>query len=141
VLGSVDMRAKGHAVVVDLTPMGKGENLKTTAIGQQRIGPTHKGVRSAQLSDQLRSRTQHQVVGVGQNDPGAGRSDLIRCLRFDERLGANGHEYGSIDHRSRGCELSATRRVILRDNFKFKAGRWQSHHPSRWAPWISIASP
>jgi hypothetical protein len=103
------MRAKGDRTIVDLTPVREREDLKTAAVGQKRMRPTHELLYAAQFGDELRARPQHQVIGIGQDNPRAGGGYLLGRLGLDERLRAHRHKNRRLDYRPRRGEAAATR--------------------------------
>src|ERR1700751_1921315 len=76
-LGAVQVRAKAHAFVGNFAEIGEAEDLIASGIGENRAAPGHERVQTAQLSNQLVTRTQIEVVGVRQN---------YACAQFFERF-------------------------------------------------------
>jgi len=63
----IEMRLKAHSLIRHFAQFGKTENLKSTAVRQDRSGPPGKPMQSTQLSDNLVSRTQIQMIGIVQH--------------------------------------------------------------------------
>jgi hypothetical protein len=95
-LRAVDVRAKSHAVVVDLAQRRKAEHLEPAAVGQNRPLPAHKTMQPAQPRDTLVAWAQVQVVGVAQNNLEAELLQFLLAERFDRRLRADGHKHGRL---------------------------------------------
>ena len=66
VQGAVVGRTERDPVVVD--PGAEREHLESPGVGQQVPVPAGEAMQSANRLDHLDARTQHQVVGVGQDD-------------------------------------------------------------------------
>jgi hypothetical protein len=47
---------------------GQTENLKPTTVGKDGSIPTHEPMQSARGGKSLQTRTQHEMVGIGQDD-------------------------------------------------------------------------
>ena len=66
------MRAEGDAVFGQLAQLGQRHDLKAAAIGQDRAGPAHEFVQAAEPRHPFGAGPQHQVIGVAEDDVGAG---------------------------------------------------------------------
>ncbi|MNN72297.1 hypothetical protein D3C81_1883210 [compost metagenome] len=66
----------------------------------------------------LRPGTQHQVIGVAQQDVRAGLLDLIHRHRLDRGGGADGHEGGGADVAARGLQNAGAGAAFGGGNFK-----------------------
>jgi hypothetical protein len=86
------MRTELHAFVGHLAQLRQAHHLEAAAVGQDRTGPAHEAVEPAQLADHLGTGPQVQVIGVGEQDVGAGPGHLIRGKRLHRGLGADRHE-------------------------------------------------
>ena len=53
---AVEMRAEGHAVLVDLAQLGERHHLEAAGIGQDRMRPVHEPVQAAERRDRARRR-------------------------------------------------------------------------------------
>ncbi len=100
--GAVDVRAEGDARFRDLAQFRQRHYLEAAGIGQDRTGPIHEAMQAAQSLDHLRSRAQHQVIGVGEDHLRARRADVFGPERLDRRRRAHGHEGGRF-HRPMGA--------------------------------------
>ena len=65
---------------------------KPPRVGEDRPVPAHEGVQAAEAGDALGAGAQHQVIGVGEDDVGAGRLHLVEVERLDGGGGADRHE-------------------------------------------------
>ena len=104
VFGAVDVAGEGDGLFLDLGDAGQGHDLEAAAVGQDRLVPAHEFVEAAQPLHPLGAGAQHQVVGVAQDDVGAGRLDLIDRHRLDRGGGADRHEGGGADVAARGLQ-------------------------------------
>ncbi|WBL36318.1 hypothetical protein O0235_01690 [Tepidiforma flava] len=94
VFGAVDVGAEADAVFGDLAEAGEGEDPEAAAVGEDGAIPAHEAVDAAELPDEPVPGAQVEVVGVDEDDPGAGRGDLGGQERLHGREGADGHEDG-----------------------------------------------
>jgi hypothetical protein len=99
--------------------MAKGEDLKTTGVGQDRPLPTHHLVESSQFANRVGSRPDGEMVCVGEDHLGANRTQLIRGHPFYGALGSDRHESGSLDLASR-CRQGGGSRTSLRSRFQLE---------------------
>ena len=67
------MRLETHAVCDYLVAVAEAEDLKAAAVGEDRLGPVHKGVESPQPVDELMTGAQVEVIGVAEDDLRLGR--------------------------------------------------------------------
>ena len=104
VFGAVDVAGEGDGLLLHLGNPGQGHDLKTARVGQDRLVPAHESVQPAQALHPFGTGAQHQVIGVAQQDVGAGRLDLIHRHRLDRGGGADGHEGGGADVAARGLQ-------------------------------------
>ena len=68
---AVDVRAKGHAVTIDLAHVGQAKDLVAARIGQDRPVPVHELVQPAHTGYEVGAGTEKEVIGIGQDEPGA----------------------------------------------------------------------
>ena len=86
--GAVERRSEPGTVVrhLDQTALaavapvrgGQTEELKAATIGEQRAAPAHEAVQATEGGKLLGSRTQAQVIGVGQDDLRPGLAEVAR---------------------------------------------------------------
>ena len=109
VLRAVDVRTEMAPLLAQLAAVGQRKDLKAARIGQHRPLPRREAVHAARLFENLRPRTQVEVVGVGQDDLGPG---LVAHVAVEDALngggGSHGHENRRADHAVVGRELSRT---------------------------------
>ncbi len=74
--------------------------------------PVHEGMQTAQSRHFFRTRAEHQVVGISQNNGGACRGDLFRLHRLDRACGADRHEGRGRNRPMRGGQLPDPRRAV-----------------------------
>ena len=81
---------------------------------ESRSVPTHEPMQSACGNERFHSRSQHEVVGIGQDDLRAGGANLLWEQGLDCGLGADRHEcWGSYDSVGSGhpSASSAARKI------------------------------
>jgi hypothetical protein len=86
------MVLKVHTLLGDAAEFGKGENLKTATVGENRTIPAHEGMKSPEIADDLFSGTDMEVVGIAQDNACAEGSEFVRRDSFDRSLRAHGHK-------------------------------------------------
>jgi len=105
---AIQVASKGCRVFGDLVDVTQAEDLKATAICQDRAFPSTHGVKSAQTTHGFVTGTQGEVVGIAQNHVGSGGHHLIDSDTLDRPLGANGHESRRLNLTSRCQKNTAT---------------------------------
>ncbi|MNJ41049.1 hypothetical protein D3C77_359560 [compost metagenome] len=100
----VDVAREGHGLLGQLGDSRQAHDLKAAGVRQDRLVPAHELMQPAEALHPLRAGTQHQVVGVAQQDVGAGLLDLIHRHRLDRGGGADRHEGGGADVAARGLQ-------------------------------------
>ncbi len=90
--GAVDMGLEGDAAVVDAPQLGQRHDLIAAAVGEDRLVPMHEAVQAAELGDALRAGPEHQMVGIGEQDVGAGSRHVLGEHGLDRGAGADRHE-------------------------------------------------
>jgi hypothetical protein len=108
-LGAVDVGAEADAVFGDFAEAGEGEDLEAAAIGEDRAVPPHEAVDAAEPLDEAMAGPEVEVVGVDEDDAGAGFDDLRGEEGFDGGEGADRHEYGGFDDAVGGMEPAGAR--------------------------------
>ena len=73
---------EGDAVLVELAELRQRHHLEAAGVGQDRPRPVGEGVQAAERRHPLGARPQHQVIGVAEDDVGAGRPHLIQVIAF-----------------------------------------------------------
>ena len=90
VAAAVVGRREGRAVVVD--PGRQREDLVAARVGQHVPAPVREAVQPPERGHQVRSRAQHEVVGVAEDDLGAQVLQVGRRQRAHRSPGADRHE-------------------------------------------------
>ena len=102
---AVEMAREGHALLGHLGQLGEAHHLIAAAVGQDRPLPAHELVQPAEPRHPLGAGAEHQMIGVAEDDVGAGRAHALRLHRLDRRGGADRHEGRRADlaapHRDR----------------------------------------
>ena len=108
--GTVEVRAELYALLGNLAQLGKGENLKSAAVGKNGAFPVHKLAKSSHLADEPVTRTDVQMVGVGELDLAV---DLFELHGIDAALdgtaGAYVHKDGRLNVAVHGVQHTAAR--------------------------------
>ncbi len=110
--GAVDVRAERHACLRHFAQGRQRHHLKSAGIGQDRMGPAHEGVQSAQSRDAFGARPQHQMIGIAENDIGARGTHVVVINAFDRRLRADRHESGRAHHAMRHGHRAGARGAV-----------------------------
>ena len=88
------MRLESGPSFFDLADLRQRHNLKAAGVSKDRPFPTNELVQTAKLGHLLRTRTQHQMIGVAQNDIGTSFFHLIEIKPLDRPHCAHRHECG-----------------------------------------------
>ena len=110
---TVYMRPKADALLGDLGLLGQREDLKSTAIRQDRALPPHERVKATCVIDEIRTGTEHQVIGVRQDDLRAEPINLVRMQGLYRGLGPDRHEYWGLNPAIAGSDHSEPRTGLL----------------------------
>ena len=127
---AVQVRAEGDPVVIDPVEVGEREDLKPAAVGEDRARPRHEPVQPAEPGHPLGAGAEPQVVGVREDQPGAGRRDLRMGEALDRGQRAHGHEHRRLHHRARRHEPTGPRVAVSRRLFEREALGRQAHRTS-----------
>ena len=93
VFGTVDIGFEGNSFLCDFTEFTQGKNLEAAAVRENRAIPVHELVKSAGLSNDILAGSQIEMIGVSQNDFGAGGLHIFRFHGFHRSLSAHRHKY------------------------------------------------
>src|SRR5215467_11146560 len=91
------MRSKTCTFFSDDTTIGEAEHLVAAAVCEDWLCPADKPMESATPSDEIVSRPQVEMIGVAQQDFGAGRFEIAMRDAFDGAQCPDGHERGRLD--------------------------------------------
>ena len=105
VLRPVDVRLERAALLRDLADLRQAHHLEAAAIGQDRAVPAHELMQATEPRDALRAGPQHQVIGIAEQDVGAGFLHLLGIERLHRRHRADRHERGRADDAARRHDL------------------------------------
>ena len=113
------MRGERNAFLLDVAQLRQREHLKSAAVRQDRAVPVHKLMQAAHLLHYIVSRTDVQVVCVGQFDL---TTDLLQVMggqaALDGRLCAHIHKYRGLSRAVGAGEFAAARLSLRFDDFK-----------------------
>ena len=101
-LVAVDRRREAHTLLADLAPTAiaaaQAPDLKTAAVGQDRLLPAFEAVQSLELRDHVQTWAQPEVEGVAQDDLRAHLVQRRRQHALDRAVSAHRHEDRCLDH-------------------------------------------
>ncbi len=100
------MRFEGCPVLAQFAQVTQAEDLEAATIGEDGAIPVHEVVQSTKIANQLGAWSQHEMVGVGENDGRASLAQIFRGDAFDACLGADGHEDGCGDDAVGGVDCA-----------------------------------
>ena len=75
--GTIEMTAELRTLLVDAHQRPKGDNLKSTRIGEDRSIPLHELVKTTEALYPLMSWAQIEVIGIRENDLRAKRLQIL----------------------------------------------------------------
>jgi len=123
-LGSaVQRRAESDTLLIDLAERGQAEDLVAAGVGQDRSGPRHEAVEAAERLDETVTRTQDEVVGVGEDDLGPDLGEVGGSQALVRPRGSHRHEGRSIHQAVRCPETAPPRGALAGDDFEGHARR------------------
>ena len=125
--GAVDMRLEGDAMLVDAPELRQRHDLVAAGIGEDRSVPMHELVQAAEPGDALGAGPQHQMIGVGEDDVGAGRAHVLGEHGLDRGAGADRHEGRRADER-RAASRSRRARALPSRAFQGEGKTLVSRH-------------
>jgi hypothetical protein len=125
--GAVEMGLEGDAVLADPAELGERHHLKAARVGQDRPFPMHECVQPTKLGDAFGAGAQHQMIGVAENDVGAGGGNVLGEHRFYRGAGADRHEGRRADQPAWRHDNAGPRRAIMGLNGELKR---LSHAPA-----------
>ena len=94
---AVDMRLEDRALLGDLADLGERHDLEAARVGEDGPLPADEAVKPAEFRNLLGTRTEHEVIGIAQDDVGARRLDLVEIETLHGAHGAHRHEGGRAD--------------------------------------------
>ncbi len=98
---AIDVALERHALLVELAQTGQRHDLETAGIGQDRMRPADQLMQTAKPRHALRAGTQHQVIGIAENDIGAKLAHLIQIHGLDGTDSTDRHEGRRADDATR----------------------------------------
>jgi hypothetical protein len=104
---AVEVRLEDDAVLRDAAARGEREHLVAARVGEDGPVPADERVQAAERGDALVAGAHVQVIGVGQDDPGAERVDRVERERLDRAARADRHERRRLDVPVRQAQSSA----------------------------------
>ena len=131
---AVDMRLENDAPLVDAPELRQRHHLVAAGIGEDRLLPMHELVQAAELGDALGAGPQHQVIGVGEDDVGAGSCDVLGEHGLDRGAGADRHEGRRANDTARRGDGAGARLAV--SGFEREGGRsgHAPRHPTHSPP-------
>jgi hypothetical protein len=86
--------AEVDAVFDDLADLGEAEDLESAAVGEDGQGPVHEAVEAAGGGQDLESGPDEEMVGVAQDDLGAGFEEFRGSMALTEAWVPTGMKTG-----------------------------------------------
>ena len=78
------------------------------------MGPSHERMQPAERGDAFGAGAEHQVIGIGEQDIGAGRAHVVVVHALDRRLRADRHESRRAHRPVRGRNFAGARGAVGR---------------------------
>ncbi len=115
VLGTVDVAAELDPLLGELAQFGQAHHLVAATVGQDGPLPVHELVQAAKPRHPLGAGSQHEVVGVAEDNVGPCLADSFGLHRLDCRCSPDRHESrranGAALHGNVPCARSPVGRV------------------------------
>ena len=115
---AVDVALEDGAGFAHGAGVGEGEDLEAAGVGEDGAVPLHEAVDAAEALEDFGAGAEEEVVGIGEEDLGAGVFEGFGELGFDRGLGADGHEEGGADLVVEGAEDGGPGAGALGEGFK-----------------------
>ena len=96
-LTAVDVRLEEYAVFGDPLEPAQTEGLEPATVRENWAVPSHESVEVAHIADQLDAWPEHQVVGVGEENVGSQRRQVVRGEGLHRTQSSHRHERGRLD--------------------------------------------
>src|SRR2546426_2022646 len=97
VFRAVEMRAETPAFGGDFTQIRKTEDLIPSRVGENRMGPGHELVQTAELADEFVAGSQIEMIGIREDNFGAELLERFLTQALNGRGGADGQEERRFD--------------------------------------------
>ena len=81
----------------DFSQLGQGEDLKSSAVSENRKAQSHEFVQPTLPGDHFLSRPDMEMVGISEDNLSSKFVKLRRRHSLDGALRANGHEHGRLN--------------------------------------------
>ena len=85
---AAEMRLKLDAVISHFSNLCQAINLKTAAVGEDRLVPVHEPMQAAGLADDVHAGTEEQVVRIAEQNLRANLVEFAQVKRLDAGLRA-----------------------------------------------------
>jgi len=149
--GPVDVRTECDPLLRDLSESGKRENLVAAGIGEDIASPARESVDAASRLNHIQTRSEHEMVGVGQYQAVAKRFKPLVRHRLDRGSGPNRHEGRDLHRTVRQredpgscCRLTVGGVYIknhVRDNLKSAPPNTKNTRNPAHAPRMGLRKP
>jgi len=117
---AIDVRLKLDSFLGQFAEGVQTEDLKASAVGEDRTLPGNESMQTAELIDRQVSGSQIKMIGVAEDYRCSSLLEHLLCQCLDRALRANRHEGGCVE-RPVGCHNSTTARLcffIARDSLE-----------------------
>ena len=127
VLGAVDVGAEFTPLLTQLADARQGEHLEAAGVGEDGTVPCVETMQTAGGTEDFKTGTKVEVVGVAQDDPGAYLlAQLAEMHTLHAAAGAYGHEDGGLYLTMVGGYPAGAGGTVGVDVLEFKGhGRWE----------------
>ena len=105
--GAIHVAAELGAFFLHIAGVRQGEDLEAAGVREEGFLPAGELMDATEALEDLGTRTQEQVIGVRQQDLGAGIEQGVERLRLDRRLGAHRHEQRRLHLVVQGAERTS----------------------------------
>ena len=89
---AIDITVKAGTLLIHRSRVRQRKDLKAAGISQDWAMPVHESMNATDLLEDVRSRTQQQVIRVDQQHTRTGHFEALHCLSFHRRLRTNRHK-------------------------------------------------
>ena len=118
--GAINVALEGHTIGIHLAQLRERPDLKAATVGQHRAVPVRKAMQAAETLHALCAGSQHQMIGVAEDDIRPGLLYLVHIERLDRAGRAHRHEGGRADFAARCLERARTGLALGRLDLEWK---------------------
>src|SRR5262249_27606656 len=101
-VGTIEMRLKANPLLRQFAHCSQAEDLVAPAVRQNRPVPAHEAMQPAQLANQLRARTEIEMIGITKENLATHFFQISGQHRLDRPLSPHRHKSGGLHDAMRG---------------------------------------